>query len=128
MSKKIILSVLLAVVGFVTAVSATAASLNLSWSTPVTRTDGSALTQNELSGYELTLNGVVVGNPSASVSSFAYAITPGSCIKSTDVFAIRVKDTSGQWSVFSAPASVAVDTCTPKPAPTAPTLKVVVGP
>jgi hypothetical protein len=111
----------LAIVG-----EATAANISLSCTAPTTRTDGSPLAANEIGGYEFTFNGASFATP--NLCAYLYNIEAGSCVKTTDAFAVRVKDTAGVWSAYSAPVSVGANACTPKSPPVAPALKITVAP
>lgn len=124
--KRFISAALCAALGFATAGMATAAGVNMQWSAPTTRADGSALSASEIGGYEIDLNGTAIAAPKATDTSYGYAIAAGSCVQSSDTFTIRVKDAAGTWSAFSSPVTLGAQACTPKAAPAAPTLKLTV--
>lgn len=109
---------------------ASAATLTFTWTNPVVRESGAALTPAELSTYEILMNDAAISTGAATITSAVYLIPEGQCVAPTAKFSARVKDTGNTWSKASLPPiTIASEVCTKKSAPGAPgNVKITVTP
>jgi hypothetical protein len=118
------LILLAAALSMTVALDALAAGVKLSCTPPTTREDGSALAATELAGFRFFR-----ASPAASVVSdvvktcaFDYIIPAGQCVGTDVGWAVTAIDVKGIESALSMPLMfLAVETCTPKARPAAPT-------
>ncbi len=107
-------------------VSPTVAKLLVSWTNPITRTDGAPLAASEIKQANIYVTSLssVITVPAASgvpATSYTYTLPAGVCIKTTDGVAATVTDTSGLESGASNVWKPAADLCGPKQLPGPPT-------
>lgn len=113
--------ILCVMAGLLGAKLARAAGIDLNWSAPLLRTDGSTIAPDTIASYQVLLNGLPVPAAQSVITlTYSYEIAKGTCIQPTDKWTITATDSLGLVSAPSNAVSVNAKICTPKSAPAAP--------